>query len=70
MKVRPLVSHLRSAVTALPTVCLFTLMSPAAMVTCLYLPSYFKLFSINHGPFYDSLTSKLRHVTGDTRMEK
>lgn len=51
VKVRLFVSHFRIAVTTLPTVCLFTLMSPAAMVTCFYLPSPFEPSAIKHSPF-------------------
>ena len=51
VKVRLFVSHSRIAVTALPTVCLFTLMSPAAMVTCFYLPSPFEPSAIKHSQF-------------------
>lgn len=46
VKVLLVVFHFRGGVTALPTVCLFTRMSPAAMVTRFYLPSRLELCAI------------------------
>lgn len=65
VKVRLLVFHFRSVVTTPLTVCLFTLMSPAAMVTCFYLPSLLKLFAIKRTPF---CTLKLRRVNRGTMI--
>lgn len=62
VKVGLLVFHVTSVVTTLPTACLFTLMSPAAMVTCFHVPSLFKRFIIKCTPFYGFLTSKLGHI--------
>lgn len=62
VKVGLLVSHVTSVVTTLPTVCLFTLMSPAAMVTCFHVPSLFKLFIIKRTLFYAFLTLKVEHI--------
>lgn len=47
VRVRPVVFHSTSVATALPTACLFTQMSPAAMVTCpLFLDSLHHALSI------------------------
>lgn len=63
MKVLLVVFHFRGGVTALPTVCLFTQMSPAAMVTHAF--TYLLVSSsvlLKHAPFYDFSTLKLKQV--------